>query len=568
MATFGKRLSAALVGLALLAGCGGRGNFLIERALVFQATSVLTLAQGQAAEGTVTVCPGIRATDDGIGAGTAAMYVGGGYALSLVGLPTGISVSWPDGDFNNIPPTVTMQRAQGLPDPSQSSDVRFCWDKRFRLIRAAGDTAAAGTLEVSVQLVVSADDVRTRALSLALVNAAGPITPPVAANCSAGRWVDMAAPPAASVSTGVFDATWLQDRVLLARAASNSVLIDEQSGSNWAQRTLISEGAVGSVRIRGLARTGGLQRFVAWRDTDFSRPPAEQTRIVLGSEDAGGGNWQQATVAANFEANVRSLDLAAWQGDAVLGWVSAGSAQLRQRDAAGAWGPLALPADLPATASANELRLATDPADDSLLLLLALRESDGVTRLRVWRTATPGATWLAWPALEAGPIDPNRSLVSLALSSRAGEVLLAWTYGELSFSANSRQTLQLRRSTVAATTWATVGDTASLVQAGTRYAQQALNLQVAQGCAGAAFLAWNEPGDYPQGAVHGAVADAAGLWNPFARADLAPLPTGGGAYASQVRLLVQADGRPVLAALLAPASGGPSPLVLRRYAAP
>ena len=67
--------------------------------------------------------------------------------------------------------------------------------------------------------------------------------------------------------------------------------------------------------------------------------------------------------------------------------------------------------------------------------------------------------------------------------------------------------------------------------------------------------------------MQGAVADAAtDLWDTFGRVDLAPLSAGTGAYGSQPRLLVPSDGRPLLVVLLAPPSGGPAPVIVRRFA--
>ena len=90
-------------------------------------------------------------------------------------------------------------------------------------------------------------------------------------------------------------------------------------------------------------------------------------------------------------------------------------------------------------------------------------------------------------------------------------------------------------------------------------------LQASRGCGAATLLAWSEPGDYPFGAVQGAVADAAGAWDPFGRIGLAPLPGGTGAYSGNVKLRLDSNGRPLLFALLASPSGGESTVVVRRY---
>jgi hypothetical protein len=549
--------------LALLAACDAVGLATRNANMTLNPGAVM-LAAGGTLEATVTMCPGIiDSRNDG------AFYQGGAHTLAIEGLPDGVSASWPDGQIENMPGTVSLQRSLGFGDPGESSDTRFCWTKRLRLQRDASAAAADVRVDARVVYRSASADVE-RVLSIQLP-ASGAGTPPVAtARCSAGRWTDVAAPAAALVSTAVFDATLLDDRVFVARAAADSVLVDEQSAGGWLQRAVRTAGSPDSLHLR-VAELGSERTLqAAWRDIDYGRPREAQAQVVLATRNAV-GVWVQQVVAADFESNVRGLMLEPWQGQPVLGWLSAGGLELRRLDATAGWQTLASPAELPYDGTMRQARLAVDPSDQSLWLLAATRDADGVTRLRVWRRTPTAADWVALPVLEAGPssgpADLLRGLGSVTLAAQRGEAVLAWTYGDATFSSSARQALQVRRATAAAPAWQAVGDTATLLSPTARYAWQPQALQAALACGGTTFLAWSEPGDYPFGAVQGAVADAAtDLWDTFGRVDLAPLSAGTGAYGSQPRLLVPSDGRPLLVVLLAPPSGGPAPVIVRRFA--
>jgi hypothetical protein len=566
----GMKASSWLAGLLMagaLGGCGFGGSVFFLRNLDFNTTpDRYSLSPLQAASGRVQICPAI--VDGSMGP----VYQSGSYRLSVENLPPGVTATFPGGD--TIAMTATGEAgATDVPAPGRTGPVRYCVERTLELRRDGSAGTAppvAATLRLSIVAGGAGTDVHDRVLTVQRLDGSAGAPPPVAGSCSAGRWADLSPPAAQNVATYVFDATLVQDRLLLARATTASVLLDEQTDTGWQQSFVPTDGTPDSVAVRVTERAGAPLRLAAWRDTNYSRPRAEQTQVVLAVEDRATGRWTTRIAAADFESNVRSLQLVAWQGDAVVGWLSGSGPELRRPDPAAGWLTIPPPVALPATVTTREMRLAVDPVDQSLWLLLAVREADGVTRLRLWRSPGPGGAWETRPVLEAGPSsgpgDLTRGLGDATLVALRGEVLLAWTYGEASFSSTSRLSLQVRRATVTEPAWQTVGDTGTLAAAGTRYAWQPRTTQLAQGCGGATFLAWSETGDYPFGAVYGAVADAAGTWDPFGRANLAPLPGGIGAFGSTPRLLVPSDGRPLLVALLAPPSGGPSPVAVRRYA--
>jgi hypothetical protein len=216
------------------------------------------------------------------------------------------------------------------------------------------------------------------------------------------------------------------------------------------------------------------------------------------------------------------------------------------------------------TGFTREVRLALDPVDDSLVVALARVDDDGVTRLYTWRLAAPDAEWQALPPLDAGPAGGlTTGLASLALASRGGEPVLAWSWGEVNFGGNARLALQAMR--WAGGSWQALGNAATLPDTGRAYALQPLGLSLAPTCSGGVFLAWSEPQQYPQGAVFGAQFSAQGGWDPFGRNRLATLPDGSGTYASVVQLASTSAGWPAMAALLARPTGGEPLLVVRRF---
>jgi hypothetical protein len=536
-------------------------------------TDFVSLAPGEVRQAQVTFCPPVV---DGRGdPSSGARYLGGAYRMEVSGLPPGVTASFPNGAVIDISGSTFLGQA-----PSGGEIFnRYCWQGPLELRRdATPGEAPEVSARLSIQLpsapLPGLEPRAEQRLRVALRDPGGGTPPPVAGSCHTGRWTDQPAPDAERGSAGVFDATLLQDRLLLARGLVDRVRFDEQIAPGWRSTVLAAGGAVDQLSL-AVARQpdGRSQPLAAWRDTNFSRPREEANRVVVARRDEATSAWTASTVAADFDGQVRQLRLVAWQGDALVAWVSPAGLQLRRpdpADAAAPWQVLPAPAELAGLPMATALRLAVEPVSGTLVVALAVREADGITRLRSWRLAAPTADWQALPVLQAGessgPGDLGRGLGDMALSVLRDELVLAWSYGEALFTLGARQTLQVMRATVAAPAWQALGDPATLSLPGTRYAVQMMSMQLAQGCGGATFLAWSEPADYPRGAVHGAVADAAGLWDPMARADLAPLPGGTGAFSSSLRLVLGDDGRPWLVAVLASPSGGPSPVVLRRYA--
>jgi hypothetical protein len=521
-----------------------------------------TLPRGGNVSGVFTFCPAI------IYARGAELFVyeAGQYRLAVrQAAELGIAPSFGQGDVVRVP-------AFGDPDhatlPPVNDPTRpHCISRPFTLTRGAGgvDLGTRGaSLVFAVEPTDGSNAIVGPSLDVYEPDTAAP--PPTAAQCAVGRWLDSAPPAAERVSTTEFDAaTFGVGSMMVARSTGDRLLLDtgNVSTGTWSQQTAVST-PVPADSLRLAVPRSGPRAVLAWRDTDYSRPAAEQTRVQLAWPPEGGA-FQVDTVATGFESALRGLQLAVGQGEAVVGWLADGAVALRSVGLASrAVAELAPPPDLPGQARVRALRLATDPSDDGLVLALALQESDGALRLHTWRRSAPGAGWLALPTLEAGTTAPGQTLGDLALTAANGEVLLAWSWGETVFSSsNARQQLQLRRWSPGSG-WRVEADTAALADPARRYGVQPLSLQVAAGCGGSAFLAWNEPADYPRGAVHGAVASA-GAWDPFGRTNLAPLPGGTGAYSGNVKLRLGSTGRPVLFALLASPSGGEATVVVRRY---
>lgn len=565
------RVPLALAVSAALAGCifGNAGSGVdptvdpyARKPLLTTDWTRATLTRGGTVAGQLTHCPEIivdRST-------STPLYVGGRYRLGMRGLPAGVTVSWPDGDTLVVP-----QRGQpgydALP-PANDLGTRLCQTRPFVLARSASSDLVSENVVPTVQHELDAQAVTAQHLVVVGDAAAAP-PPPAAAACSSGRWTDMATPAPALVNTAEFDAaldSLDRTHISLVRATDSGVLLDQRDAGSWRREVIatpVPPQLLRTVRAGAQSRLVDLS-LVAWRETDFSRPRDVQSRVMLAWRPVG-SDWVTEALGADFENNVRGLALAISQAEAVVGWVGDGGARLRTAEVGSrVLSDLALPADLPATGVVRRLLLATDRADEALLLALAVREADGATRLRSWLRARPGSDWVPLPVLDAGPAGPFQDLGDLAVSLDRGEVLMAWSWGTTRFaSSTARQQLQLQRWT-AGTGWRALADTTLLPDAARRYALQPQDLQVSP-CGEAAFLAWGEPMDYPRGAVHGARASG-GRWDTFGHANLAPLPDGTGAFSSRSRLLAGHDGRPVLAVLLAQPSGGPAPLVLRHYA--
>jgi hypothetical protein len=557
----------ALFGALPLAGCifgsavPDAADAYLRKPSLTTSWETATLPRGGTVSGRLTHCPEVilQRVADRYG------YVHGRYRLGFADLPAGVSVSFPEGD-TLVVPAPGEPGYDALPSPLDLSQ-RYCQTRAFTLSRSVGsDFGPSAFAAPTAQHEVESAQLRGERVRLNDAPVAAP-PPAVAGSCAVGRWTAVSTPVQMLVSTLEFDVALDKvepNRVTVVRATEGSVLVDEDFGG-WRQSVIPTATTPENVRVARSPTDGLLNRtLVAWRETDFRRPREEQSRVMLAWE-SGSAGWQAEVMAVGLQASIRGLQLATSQIEAVVGWVGDGGPRLRVADVlTRGISDLPLPADLPADGSVRVMRLATDPLDQSLLLALAVREADGVTRLRVWRRTMPGAGWVPLQVLNAGAPDASAALGDIALTAADGEVLLAWSWGDTAFfSSNARQQLQLQRWTPA-TGWRAVADTTLLPDAARRYALQPQSLQVGAGCGGAAFMAWAEPADYPRGAVHGAVA-ADNRWDTFGRNNLAPLPDGTGAYASLARLRVGVDGRPLLAVLLAAPTGGPAPMVLLRY---
>lgn len=579
-----------LLPVLLLSACD-EGDILRERAIEFSvAAGQVALAPSETRQVRVTLCPAIRTgTDQGtnfIG------YQPGGYTLGTIGLPPGVTARFIDGDAMDMPLPVfgadgrwSRSRQDPYPDAGATTDTRFCWERTLELNRsAAGGTTLTMPAAVTLRIVQPAtvaltelaiDQTYTAALPVLLVDPGAGAPPVTGSSCPAdqllaGRWQDVGAPASRETASHLMGFALAQDRPLVARARlDGTVFIDEWTGAAWAAESLVGAGSIEALRLAVWRDpdNGNPRRFVVWVATDFNRPVADQSVLQV-AERAGDGAWSPiAMPVADLQQNFRSLQLVAWRGDAVVAWLRPDGMALRRgrpQDGYSSFTRLPLPVDAPATGTTRELRLAVDPVDEALVLALAQLDSDGITRLRAWLLATADGAWQALPPLDAGPAGGlTAGLASLAATAQAGTVTLAWSFGDALFGSNARLALSVARHAGGA--WEAVGDAAALADAGRRYALQPLGLAVAPTCSGGVFLAWHETQQYPTGAVFGAQHAAQGGWDPLGHSRLATLPDGTGSYASSVAIATGSDGRPVLAALMAPPSGGNPVLVVRRF---
>ena len=533
------------------------------------ATLTLTLEQdrlapGGGVSGVITFCAGV------VYAFGAERWVfdAGTFRLSVSSdAERAVSVtSFPEGDTVTVP-ALGEPLYDTLPSPTDRSQ-RYCLTRRVRLLRSedspvfpvVGAQLFAHAMPIDpAQRQVSSGSVRVYE-----PGSAGPL--PGITSCAVRSWTSQTPPGAELVSTLEFDAVGdSRGALTLVRSTGTRLLLDRRPGpaDPWQRIELDTALPAQNVQMAFDDYMVARPRHVlAWRDTDFSRPRAEQSRVLLAWAELGQTPWRAETVALNSESYLRGLELAANQGEAVVGWVGDGGPGLRsvQLDT-GVVTELPLPAELPADGVVRVLRLAADPVLRRLVLAMAVREADGVTRLRLWRRSGPGADWEALPVLEAGTPGAQLALGDLALSTYYGRVMLSWTWGQTAFfSSQARQQLQLRQ--WVAGRWLLPPDTSPLADEARRYALQPQGLQVA-GCGDAMLMAWGEPAEYPRGAVF-AAQTSEHVWNTFDRANLAPLPDGSGAFGGQVRVVQGEGGRPTLAVMLASPSGGPAPLVIRQ----
>lgn len=593
-------LAAGLLALGLLAGCGGDNGVspLFDRAIVWgPERSSLDLAVGQSADVPVRICPAVRAYQVAFAWESAVSFQPGAYELAVENLPPDVSATFLDGGRRWVPGPNSAELGAplgaqaGLPWAGAPSDQRYCWQHTLRLTRGtvAGALPARPvqvTLRIRYEDVVyvtlAADETRREPLTLRLVDAAAGAPPVTGAACAAdaavaGRWIDaFAAPPALDGASGELDATLVQDRPLLGRvarpgnpAAGSDLVADEWVGDSWRRTRLTTPAAADQVRVTAWRdpATGAPRRLAAWRSVDYTAPRDEQAR-VRAAWIGESGTWAPlpADAGMGFESEVRGLQLAAWQGQPVVGWLRPTGLVLQRFDGS-AWQAIASPVDAAYDGTTRQLRLRVDPVDDALVLAFAGVDRDGVTRLRAWRLAGASGSWSALPVLEAGaPQGLGAGLAAFALDALGGSTTLAWSYGQVSFSSTSQLTMSVQRLERNAGAWAPLGNAATLSDRAAGYGVQPVTMALAPSCSGGAYLAWHEPGNYPEGRIAGAQWAAAPGWDPFGRADLATLASGRGTYAADLRLLTAADGRPLLVAVLQPATGGPAQVVLRRYA--
>ncbi len=571
--------------LLTLVACD-EGTPATERGLSFTATSrAVSLAPSSSAQSTVEVCPAIRTGTEQGQVFTA--YQPGRYTLSVEGLPPGVAAAFPGGNTLDMPDPVigsTGWNSQPpFPPASATTRERFCWRWPVTLTRDAVPGASPPAEVAFVLRIARAGgspaeldlDQRYRVPATVTLTDAGAGVPPVsggscpAGEALAGRWQDVATAPSRGAASQVLGFTLLQDRPLVARAEVNGQLhVDEWANGAWTQTQLLPDGNVDAVRLAAWRdpATALPRAFAAWLATDFGRPREIQTRLQLAERNDTSGRWGNTeTVIAGLQSNLRGLQLVAWRGEAVLGWMRPTAIDLRRGRPGAELLPVPDPVAVPVSGTARELRLAVDPVDDSLVLSLARLDTDGISRAYTYRLASPQSAWEALPVLELGnSTDFLAGVGGFALTAQGGEVTVAWSFGVVNFSANTRLALTAMRH--AGGRWTPLGDPSTLPDAALGYGLQPLGLVLAPSCSGGVFLAWSEPQQYPRGEVFGAQFSARGGWDPFGRQPVATLPGGGSSFSSSVAMATDREGRPTLAALITPPSGGSPVLVLRRFA--
>lgn len=580
-----RKLLIAFGALFAMSACDEEGATpATERGLSFNASSLaVQLAPSSSAATSVQVCPAIRTGNEQGQVFTA--YQPGRYTLSVEGLPPGVTARFPGGNTLDMPDPVigsTGWNSQPpYPPAAATTDERFCWQWPITLTRDAAPGAAAPD-DIAIVLRIERRGGSPEQLDLdQRYPLQGSVTmldgnagePPVGActagEALAGRWQDVATAPPRRAASQVLGFTLVQDRPLLARADSNGPLeLDEWANGAWNSVQLQLDGNVDVVRLATWRNpANALPRvYAAWLATDFGRPREEQTRLQLSERNESSGNWGAAdTVIAGLQSNLRGLQLVAWRGEAVLGWLRPEGIDLRRGRPGAELLPVPDPVAAPLNGTTRELRLAVDPVDDSLVLALARLDADGITRVYTFRLASPQSAWEVLPVLEAGnSAGLGAGLGGFALTAQGREVTLAWSFGQVNFSGSTRLALTVVRH--AGSTWAALGDPSTLPDPARAYAMQPLGLALAPTCGGGVFLAWSEPQQYPRGEVFGAQYSARGGWDPFGREPVATLPGGGSSFSSSVAMATDRDGRPMLAALIAPPAGGNPVLVLRRHA--
>lgn len=580
-----RKILIAFGALLAMAACGDEGATpAFERGLSFSASALaLSLAPSASADTRVQVCPAIRT---GTEQGQAFIaYQPGRYTLSVEGLPPGVTASFPEGHTLDMPdPVMTSTGWNGqspYPPAGATTDERFCWHWPVTLTRDAALGGAAPD-EITFVLRIERRGGSPAQLDLdqryplqgsvtMLDGSAGepPVGACTAGEALAGRWQDVATAPSRRSASQVLGFTLVQDRPLLARADSNGPLeLDEWANGAWSTVQLRPDGNVDAVRLATWRNpANALPRvFAAWLATDFGRPREEQTRLQLSERNESSGDWGATdTVSIGLQSNLRGLQLVAWRGEAVIGSLRPEGIDLRRGRPGAELLGVPDPVAAPLNGSTRELRLAVDPVDDSLVLALARLDADGITRVYTFRLASPQSAWEVLPVLEAGnSADYLAGLGGFALTALGRQVTLAWSFGQVNFSGSTRLALTVMRHAGGA--WAPLGDPSTLPDTARAYALQPLGLVLAPTCNGGVFLAWSEPQQYPRGEVFGAQYSARGGWDPFGREPVATLPGGGSSFASSVAMTTDREGRPTLAALITPPSGGSPALVVRRYA--